>query len=71
MYYYLKGTLAAKGENYIVVDVSGVGYMVYTSLNGIEKSGPIGNQITVYTYLNVREDAMDLYASYIGFGSRS
>ena len=36
MYYYLKGTLAAKGENYIVVDVSGVGYMVYTSLNGIE-----------------------------------
>ena len=61
MYYYLKGTLAAKGENYIVVDVSGVGYMVYTSLNGIEKSGPIGNQITVYTYLNVREDAMDLY----------
>lgn len=61
MYYYLKGTLAAKGENYIVVDVSGVGYMVYTSLNGIEKSGSIGNQITVYTYLNVREDAMDLY----------
>ena len=61
MYYYIKGTLAAKGENYIVVDVSGVGYMVYTSLNGIEKSGSIGSQITVYTYLNVREDAMDLY----------
>jgi Holliday junction DNA helicase RuvA len=61
MYYYIKGTLAAKGENYIVVDVSGVGYMIYTSLNGIEKSGPIGNQITVYTYLNVREDAMDIY----------
>lgn len=61
MYYYIKGTLAAKGENYIVVDVLGVGYMIYTSLNGIEKSGPIGNQITVYTYLNVREDAMDIY----------
>ena len=61
MYYYIKGTLAAKGENYIVVDVSGVGYMVYTSLNGIEKSGSIGSQITVYTYLNVREDAMDIY----------
>ncbi len=61
MYYYIKGTLAAKGENYLVVDVSGVGYMIYTSLNGIEKSGTVGSQITVYTYLNVREDAMDIY----------
>lgn len=61
MYYYIKGTLAAKGENYIVVDASGVGYRIYTSLESIEKTGSLGSDITVYTYLNVREDAMELY----------
>lgn len=61
MYYYIKGKLAVKGENFIVVDVSGVGYKIYTSLNDIEKSGPIGTEIVMYTYLNVREDAMELY----------
>lgn len=61
MYYYIKGKLAAKGENYIVVDASGVGYRIYTSLGDIESSGSVGSDITVYTYLNVREDAMELY----------
>lgn len=61
MYYYIKGTLAAKGDNYLVVDAGGVGYMIYTSLNDIEKAGKTGSDITVYTYLNVREDAMELY----------
>ena len=61
MYYYIKGTLVSKGDNCIVVDASGVGYRIYTSLNCIEKAGSIGSEITVYTYLNVREDAMELY----------
>ncbi len=61
MYYYIKGTLAAKGDNCLVVDAGGVGYRIYTSLNCIEKAGSIGSEITIYTYLNVREDAMELY----------
>lgn len=61
MYYYIKGTLAAKGGNYIVVDAGGVGYLIYTTLTDIENSGPIGSEITMYTCLNVREDAMELY----------
>lgn len=61
MYYYISGKLAVKGDNYIVVDNAGVGYKVYTSLNDIEKSGSAGSDITMYTYLNVREDAMELY----------
>ena len=64
MYYYINGTLAAKGENYLVVDNSGVGYMIYTSLSCIEKAGSVGSEITVYTYLNVSEDAMELYGFY-------
>ncbi len=61
MYYYIKGKLAYKGDNYIVVDAGGVGYMIFTSLHNIEESGAIGSQITVYTYLAVKEDALDLY----------
>lgn len=83
MYYYIKGTLVQKNDNYIVVDANGVGYMIYTSLNSMQNAGEVGKKITIYTYLHVREDVMDLfrfynyrrkeyvYASYICFGCRS
>ena len=61
MYYYIKGKLALRGENYIVIDAHGVGYMIYTSLNTIQTVGMQGSEVTVYTYLNVREDAHELY----------
>ena len=61
MYYYIKGTLVQKNDNYIVVDANGVGYMIYTSLNSMQNTGEVGKKITIYTYLNVREDVMDLF----------
>ena len=64
MYYYIKGKLMYKGDNYIVVDASGIGYRIFTSLECIEKSPRTGSDVTVYTYLNVREDAMELYGFY-------
>ncbi|MCI8520733.1 MAG: Holliday junction branch migration protein RuvA [Clostridia bacterium] len=61
MYYYIKGTLVQKSENYIVVDANGVGYMINTSLTTLNNLDSTGREVTVYTYLNVREDAMELY----------
>lgn len=61
MYYYIKGTLVQKNDNYIVVDANGVGYMIYTSLNSMHNTGEVGKKITIYTYLHVREDVMDLF----------
>ncbi len=61
MYYYIKGTLAQKGDNFMVIDAGGVGYMIHTSLTSLQNAGETGKTITVYTYLNVREDAMDLF----------
>lgn len=61
MYYYIKGTLVQKGDNYIVVDANGVGYMIYTSLTSLAEAGDSGREITMYTYLHVREDVMDLF----------
>ena len=60
-HYYIKGTLVQKSDNYIVVDANGVGYMIYTSLNSMQNTGEIGKKITIYTYLHVREDVMDLF----------
>lgn len=61
MYYYIKGTLVQKSDNFIVVDANGVGYMIYTSQNSITNAGETGSTVTMYTYLHVREDVMDLF----------
>ena len=61
MYYYIKGTLVQKNDNYIDVDANGLGYIIYTSLNSIENAREVGKKITIYTYLHVREHVMDLF----------
>lgn len=50
--------------NYVVVDVNGIGYLVYTNL--ATNKLIIGSQISFFTYLAVRETALDLY----GFATR-
>lgn len=60
MFYYLKGNIAHKGENFVCVDVGGVGYKVYTSTNNISKANS-GEVYTFYTYTHIREDIFDIY----------
>ena len=60
MYYYLSGTVAHMEPYLAVIDCGGVGYACRTTsytLSQIKK----GDKSTLYTYLSVREDAMDLY----------
>lgn len=61
MFYYLEGKLALKTESFIVVDVGGAGYKVTMSTPAISSAGQTGSPIKVYTYVNVKEDAMDIY----------
>lgn len=61
MLYNLKGTLTASDVNYIVVECSGVGFKCFATLNTVKNIGKTGDSVNVYTYLSVREDAMDLY----------
>jgi len=61
MFYYISGELAYKGENFVVVDVGGVGYKIYTSLSTLEKSDSVGSNVKLYTHLHVREDIFDIY----------
>lgn len=61
MYNYLKGILAETGENYVVIDVNGVGYELCASGATIKSLGKIGDECKVYCYLNVKEDEMSLF----------
>ncbi len=61
MYYYIKGILEKKDNNFVVIDSHGVGYLIYTSLSSLNSIGTVGSSVTMYTHLNVREDAMELY----------
>ena len=66
MYAYLKGVVADKGQNELVLDVNGVGYLLSVSMNTLQETPPQGETMKVYTYLSVREDAMELF----GFATR-
>ncbi len=62
---HLSGTIIELSEKFVVVDVNGVGYKVYCStetLASLREDTPT----SLFTYLVVREDALDLY----GFASR-
>lgn len=65
MFRYIRGKLAAVGESDLVVDNHGVGYLIHVPVSLLEHLPAVGQEVTVYTYLNVREDAMQLF----GFGS--
>ena len=61
MFAYIKGELAYKHNEYIVVEANGVGYKIHTALSTIENIGPAGSEVKIHTYLYVREDIMNLY----------
>lgn len=61
MFSYIKGILVVKSINYIVVDVGGVGFKIFMSATTIGKLGEIGEEVKIYTHMQVREDDMSLY----------
>ena len=66
MFYYLRGTLVLNENNIAVVDCSGVGYQAaVTSMTAarLERAG-VGNEVVLYTYLAIRQDAVDLFGFY-------
>ena len=58
---YIKGSLETKNNDYIVIDVGGLGYKVNMSKKALETVGNIGDKIKVYTYYRVREDDISIF----------
>ena len=66
MLYSVRGKLIAIESNAAIVECGGVGYMCQTTMNTL-KDVKLNTEVTLYTYLNVREDAVDLF----GFATKS
>jgi holliday junction DNA helicase RuvA len=57
----LRGTLADKRPNQVLVDVGGVGYLVHVPLSTFYSLGDLHSNVTLLIYTHVREDALALY----------
>ena len=61
MFAYIKGSLEQKSNNYVVIDVGGIGYKIFMATKAIETLGEIGEIVKVHTHYYVREDNISLY----------
>jgi Holliday junction DNA helicase RuvA len=57
----LRGRLADKRPNQVLVDVSGVGYVVLVPLSTYASLGDLHTEVTLLIHTHVREDALALY----------
>ena len=57
---YVKGEISGKAQNYVLVDVSGIGYKIFMTETEIEKL-ELGQAAKIYTYMRVLEDDISLY----------
>ena len=58
---YISGKLIKKETNNIIVDVHGLGYKIYISLNTYDNLPNIHEDISLDTYFSVSENSQDLY----------
>ncbi|MBE7021525.1 MAG: Holliday junction branch migration protein RuvA [Ruminococcaceae bacterium] len=63
MFYYIKGKVTVKENNFLVLDASGVGYKIYTSFSTLGKA-ELNSEFLCYTYTHIREDIFDIYGFY-------
>ena len=65
MLYRLRGSLIHTEPSFAVIECAGVGYKCYTPMITQRSLPAIGKEAVLYTHMNVREDAVDLF----GFSS--
>lgn len=58
---YIKGNLADRMKDSIIVDVSGIGWHIYVTGQVLDRLPAIGEPVKIHTWLQVREDAMTLF----------
>ncbi|MBQ4349217.1 MAG: Holliday junction branch migration protein RuvA [Clostridia bacterium] len=61
MFYSLTGKVINKGISHAVIECGGVGFLCYSSRFTLSDLPDDKSTATVYTHLNVREDALDLF----------
>ena len=66
MYAFIEGKIEEKRQGELVINAGGVGYQLICSSTTLSDAPGAGERFRAYTYLSVREDAMELF----GFASR-
>lgn len=66
MFYSVRGKLIHTTTSCAVVECGGVGFNCQTTMNTL-KQIKLGSEVTLFTYLNVREDALELF----GFATKT
>lgn len=64
MFYSVTGNVVDYSTNFVAVDSGSVAFLCFTSMQTAAKCSIIGEKVTLYTYMNVREDAIELYGFY-------
>lgn len=64
MFYSLTGNIIFRDENSVALSCGGVSFRCFTTYNTLRKIGENDGAVTLFTHLNVREDALDLYGFY-------
>lgn len=58
---YIRGELISIEEEKVIVDVNGVGFGIFMPGQAMNMLPPIGEEVKLHTYMNVREDVMQLF----------
>ena len=58
---YIRGILEEADEQSVIIDNHGIGYRIFVPSSAFSGALPIGKEVKIYTYLSVKEDAMQLY----------
>ncbi|MBQ6266406.1 MAG: Holliday junction branch migration protein RuvA [Clostridia bacterium] len=64
MFYSITGGVVFTDESSVALDCGGVAFRLFATQQTLRKCSVIGDVLTLYTHLNVREDALDLYGFY-------
>lgn len=58
---YLSGKIILRKDKFIILEVNNVGYKVFLSQQGLFRLPEIGENLKVFTFHNIKEEASDLY----------
>lgn len=61
---HLTGKIISKKPTQILVEVYSIGYLINISINTFDKIDELGSQISLHTFLSVKEDSLTLYGFY-------
>ena len=64
MIYSVRGKLIVRERDFVVIESSGVGFKCFVSLNTLSRLQQDIKEVMLYTYMSVKEDAMDLFGFY-------